>query len=356
MPAAFGIRYVPAMPKTPGDPRAETGPSRRDSAHSESIRRAACDHLLHHCGSLRAGESLVIVHDRTTSAIAELLVASAAKTTDRVERIEVPVFERHGQEPPEAAALAMRQAQLVAGLTSLSMAHTRARQRASESGARYLSLADYSLELLEHPAVRADFRARGPVARTLADLFTAGRSARITTRAGTDLQLAFGGRVGNCCPGYVDAPGELGSPPDIEANVSPLEAESKGVVVVDGSIPYPGIGLLDSPVTLIVEGGRIVRFGGDAPMVEKLTSLFRGIESPNAYVLAECGVGLNPEAELTGSMLTDEGTNGTMHFGFGSNATVGGENDVPFHLDFVFRAATLDIDGIRVLAEGEVVC
>jgi leucyl aminopeptidase (aminopeptidase T) len=71
-------------------------------------------------------------------------------------------------------------------------------------------------------------------------------------------------------------------------------------------------------------------------------------------VLAECGVGLNPDAELTGSMLTDEGTNGTMHFGFGSNATVGGQNDVSFHLDVVFREATLEIDGSPILEHGEV--
>jgi len=355
IPYSVGIWYRASMLNVPENRRSEAGARGRDDGASASVQRAACEHLVRHCGSLREGEAAVIVHDPATAPVAALLHEQAARVTDRVMCLEVPAFERHGQEPPDHAAAAMSRAQLVVGLTRLSMAHTRARQRATQAGARYLSLPDYSLELLEHPAVRTDFRARAPVVRELADRFTRGRTARVTTRRGTDLRLAFEDRTGNCCPGFVELPGELGSPPDIEANVSPLESASEGVVIVDGSIPCPEIGLLAAPVTLFVEGGRIVRFEGDAAVVDKLESMFRAIGSPGAYVLAECGVGLNPDAELTGSMLTDEGTNGTMHFGFGSNATVGGKNDVAFHLDFVFREATLEIDGCRVLADGEVV-
>jgi leucyl aminopeptidase (aminopeptidase T) len=336
--------------------RSEMGASSQTvaTATSEGVLRDASEHLLYHCGSLRPGETLVIVHDQATRRIGELLAAGAASTTEDIRRFEIPHLQQHGQEPPGDVAEAMRKAQLVVGLTSLSMAHTRARQRASEAGARYLSLPDYSIELLEHPAVRADFRARSPVARAVADRFTEGRIARVSTALGTDIRLEIAGRTGNCCPGFVEEPGDLGSPPDIESNVSPLETGSEGVVVVDGSVPYPGIGLLASPVVIFVEGGKIIRFDGDHAVVEQLEALFRGIGSNKAYVLAECGVGLNPEAALTGRMLTDEGTNGTMHFGFGSNATVGGENDVSFHLDFVFRNATLEIDGRTLLEGGEV--
>ncbi len=44
-----------------------------------------------------------------------------------------------------------------------------------------------------------------------------------------------------------------------------------------------------------------------------------------------------------------------MHFGFGANATVGGANDVPFHMDFVFRSASMSIDGHPVLENGNIV-
>ena len=77
------------------------------------------------------------------------------------------------------------------------------------------------------------------------------------------------------------------------------------------------------------------------------------INNENAYILAECGIGLNPLASLTGKMLTDEGTLGCVHFGFGSNITVGGKNNVPFHLDFVIRRPTLEVDKNVLISNGE---
>ena len=52
-------------------------------------------------------------------------------------------------------------------------------------------------------------------------------------------------------------------------------------------------------------------------------------------------------------MLTDEGVLGCVHFGFGSNHTVGGKINVPFHLDFVFRDVSLDVDNVTLLSNGK---
>ncbi|MDX9861031.1 MAG: hypothetical protein RBS99_08935, partial [Rhodospirillales bacterium] len=171
---------------------------------------------------------------------------------------------------------------------------------------------------------------------------------------GTDIVMDISGRIANACPGYVSAPGELGSPPDIEANISPIEESSNGVVVVDGSIPGPEVGLLRAPVTMTVCDGAIVDMEGPADIVSIVRSMFAAIGSPKAYILTECGVGMNDLAQLRGIMLTDEGTAGTMHFGFGSNITVGGLNDVPFHHDFVFYAPTLSVDEEYLLIDGKV--
>jgi leucyl aminopeptidase (aminopeptidase T) len=51
-------------------------------------------------------------------------------------------------------------------------------------------------------------------------------------------------------------------------------------------------------------------------------------------------------------MLTDEGALGCVHFGLGSNYTVGGLNKVDFHLDFVFRDASLSVDGKQLINLG----
>ena len=148
----------------------------------------------------------------------------------------------------------------------------------------------------------------------------------------------------------------MGSPPDIEANISPVEADSNGIIVVDGSIPCREIGLLSDPVTLEVRNGKIHEIVTESEaMLGLLLTIFARTASAKAYILGECGIGLNPAAELTGNMLTDEGAFGCMHFGFGSNATVGGTNDVPFHLDFVLREPTLAVDGEILIDKGDVV-
>ena len=72
-----------------------------------------------------------------------------------------------------------------------------------------------------------------------------------------NIDLDIRGRVGNCCPGFVCKPGDLGSPPDIESNISPIEFKSNGKIVVDGSIPHPSIGLLRENVMLKIENGCI---------------------------------------------------------------------------------------------------
>jgi leucyl aminopeptidase (aminopeptidase T) len=73
--------------------------------------------------------------------------------------------------------------------------------------------------------------------------------------------------------------------------------------------------------------------------------------NPATRVLGEFGIGLNPNAKLTGYMLEDEGVLGTCHLGIGSNLSFGGLNDVPFHLDHIIRDATITVDG-KVIVDG----
>ncbi len=108
-----------------------------------------------------------------------------------------------------------------------------------------------------------------------------------------------------------------------------------------------GLGKLDSPIKLIIKKGSINSIEGDARCCEILESLFERY-GERARVLAEFGVGFNEKAKLCGNMLIDEGCFGTFHFGFGSNSTVGGKNEVNFHLDFIFYAEEAFLDDRRI--------
>ncbi len=310
-------------------------------------------HLLERCGGLRAGERFVLISDATTEQLVPEFLSCARALGAVVDHVVVDVADRHGAEPGAAAEASMVDADLAAALTLKSIAHTRARRSLNAQGGRFLSLPGYTEAMLRDPAVRVDYRAQYPLVRAVTDLFSNGERVRVRTAAGTDIRLSIAGRTGNCCPGFVDEIYRLGSPPDIESNVSPIEEASEGVVVVDGSVACEEIGLLRTPIVLHISGGRITGFeSADPDYVSRCEAIFSRVGSPLAYVLAECGVGLNPEATLTGNMLTDEGVLGCVHFGFGSNSTVGGLNEVPFHLDFVFRDASLWVDETLVLDAG----
>ena len=53
-------------------------------------------------------------------------------------------------------------------------------------------------------------------------------------------------------------------------------------------------------------------------------------------------------------MLTDEGCRGTVHFGFGSNSTVGGKNKVNFHLDLIMKKPTVYCDNKKIIENGKI--
>lgn len=312
----------------------------------------AIENIIFNCGGLKANDSVLILCDASTRKIADEFLKCAISVNSKVKLMEIPDLPNHGAEPVGYAKEAMCRANLILSLCRYSLAHSQARVDSSLAGARFLSLPLYDWFLLEDECLRIDYSAQAGLVRKFADAFTAGQQVHVTTVAGTNIRLGITGRIGNYCPGLVKDAGDLGSPPDIEANVSPIENSAEGVVVVDGSITMPGFGLLLTPVELKVRSGKVVEFFSDnSDYVKRLNLLFGEVNSLRR-VVAECGVGLNPAAKLTGSMLTDEGAMGCVHFGLGSNYTVGGLNQVDFHLDFVFRDASLSVDGKQLINLG----
>jgi leucyl aminopeptidase (aminopeptidase T) len=312
----------------------------------------AIKNIIYECGGMTADDKVLILCDESTYSIASQFLRYAKINNNSATLIEIPNLLNHGAEPIYFAEEAMCRSTLIMSLCKFSLAHSMARVKSAKAGARFLSLPLYDWNLLDDECLRINFPLQADRVKKFANAFTDGNEIRVTTEAGTDIWMSIAGRVGNYCPGFVRSAGDLGSPPDIEANISPIESSAKGLVVVDGSITMPGFGLLDEPVEMEVSSGKVVAFRSkNLKYVEKLNRIFGDIGSLRR-VIAECGVGLNPAAKLTGSMLTDEGALGCMHFGLGSNYTVGGLNNVDFHLDFVFRNATLFVDSKKIINHG----
>lgn len=316
--------------------------------------RGGIFHLLEHCGGVTSKSVALIISDPTTSGMAKLLSGACATIAKETRLVQIPVADRHGAAPPRELLQEMVNADIVFCMTQFSLAHSAERIAANDQGTRFLSMPLYDTDLLASSALTTDYKAELARTERLTQIFNEGTRVTITSATGTKMELDIKGRSGNCCPGFVTEKYRLGSPPDIEANVSPIEENSIGRVIIDGSVTTPEIGLLRDYVELTFEAGKVVKVHCKNEGVEKTVSKLLGDEGSKRRVLAEFGVGLNPNANLTGSMLTDEGALGYIHFGLGANSSVGGLNDVDFHLDFVFKADNVLVDDNCIFKNGRI--
>lgn len=314
--------------------------------HSHGARR-----LVTICTDVQPGDRVLIVRDASTSPIIADAIADAAREVGGVAKVlEVDDAKTDSGEPPDEVRAALVSADVVFAAVQVSITHTHAVQAACLRGARVAALTQWVPEMLLRGGIDADFRAIEPTVFKVASIFDEGSRVTVKTRAGTDMVLDISGRIAtpHAKTGVV-RPGQFHPIPDIEAPVSPVTGS--GVIVCDASIPYLGIGLLEEPVTLEVVDGRVVSIvGGTA--AEKVRAKWEDLADPNVYHLAELGIGMNPEAVLTGRMLDDEGVATTCHFGIGTSDTLGGDVKAPSHFDFVVNDPTIVVDDVIVMDEG----
>jgi len=306
-------------------------------------RKNGLDIIIYELGNLKKDEKLCIISDKNTENLGNLFFKNAKESNFDVEHLIMDELKMHGEEPPKSIAESMKKSNLIIGLTSFSIAHSKARINAELMGIRYLSLPDYSKEILSNPALQENFLQKSKKLISLANKLSRGKKIRVISEKGTNIELDIENRKGNSAPGFVNNKILLGSPPDIEVNISPNENYSNGEIVIDGSIPHPKIGLLEKPIILKIENGVITSISGDPQIKSQLESIFSKY-SKKSRILAELGIGYNSMAKLSGNMLIDEGTYGTIHFGFGSNLALGGLNEINFHLDFVTYEDSIIID------------
>jgi leucyl aminopeptidase (aminopeptidase T) len=303
--------------------------------------------VIEDCLAVKAGEDVVVVCNPATLSLAERLRAGAESVG--AEAVLAMMSERgqHGEEPPESVAAAMLKADVLLVPTVQSLSHTAARKAATDAGARAATLPGATEEMLARvmSADMDELRRRG---NALAELLSAGKEAHITSAEGSDLTLNIDGREGIPDSGELTEPGAFGNLPCGEGFISPHHDLGDGKLVVDGVIA--SIGIPETPVELTIEEGRLVDATGE--MGEELMRQLT-VAGPDGTRVAELGIGTNEKATLTAELLEDEKLLGTVHVAFGASAGIGGQIQVPVHLDCVVMKPTLTVDGREVIHAGE---
>ena len=246
----------------------------------------------------------------------------------------------------------MSYAGAIVGATNYSFITTPAVTYALRRGARFLSLplsTNDGGSLLEQDFLKMDPKKAAALARPMLRALRRTDSVHVTTGLGTDITLSIGGRRPGLFNGVAARPGACASA-SFEVYVPPVETETSGRVVLDGSMGY--LGLVREPLELRFEHGRLVEIA-DTPDGRRLREYIESFGDGEMYCAAEFGIGLNQISRCRGaSYIEDESTYGTFHIGFGRNLALGGGHDAAGHFDIVVHDPTIAAGEEVIMREG----
>jgi leucyl aminopeptidase (aminopeptidase T) len=289
--------------------------------------------LLRTCANVRPSEQVLIITDSATEpAVADTIMDAASTLGIEATKMTMEPRALPGNEPPAPVTAAMLSADVIICPTSRTLYHTKARTTACRKGARFISMVGATMSVLASSAMFADFPKQKKIMNKLIHKLTRAQQIRVTNPAGTDLEFNVRGRQGGGVSGMARRPGDVTGVPEIEAYIAPVEKDTEGVLVVDGSSSVTGV--VKQAIKIRIEHGVVRRIsGGDD--ARKLSRILREAKNPASLRVGELGIGLNPLAHIRGSIIEDEGKLGTAHVALGDNTRLGGKNSAPTHIDLV---------------------
>ncbi len=317
---------------------------------SQSISRellSASTIAIRDCMGAKPGESVLVVTDEPLRQIGMALREAAKDLGHDVLLLEMLPRATNGAEPPPQVAHLMAMADVVLCPTSKSLTHTEARRAATAAGARVGTLPGVT-EAIMVRCMNADYQRIADRTHRLCAAMAETQMIRVSAPGGTEITLPVKGRQPIASTGLFRERGQFGNLPTGEAYLAPLEGESNGVVVVDGSMA--GIGVVSQPIRIVVKDGQAADISG-GPEAAQLVALLEphGREGRN---VAEFGIGTNDRAQLSGVILEDEKVMGTIHIAFGDNKSMGGRVRVASHLDGLVKKPTVWFDDRLIMESG----
>jgi leucyl aminopeptidase (aminopeptidase T) len=295
-----------------------------------------------------ADESLVVVTDTDKQEIGRALFEAGVDLELESGIVQTPPMERSGMEPPAFVSAAMQEADIVVAPTSASLTHTRAREAATEAGARVATMPGITERMFGEGAITADYTEVERLTAKLAEQLTTADRARVETGEEV-LKMSLTDRKGIPSDGLIRESGESGNLPSGEGYIAPVEDTAEGAIAFDGGLV--GVGALDEPIVVRIESGSVASVEG--PSAEQFLEATAG--SDCARRVCELGLGTNAAAGVIGTVLEDEKVYGTCHVAFGDNHGFGGAIECDSHVDGIALKPDVYLDDTLVVTGGEVV-
>jgi leucyl aminopeptidase (aminopeptidase T) len=316
-----------------------------------------CDVIINNCLGIQKGENVIIITDEQKRKIGIEIFKAVKKITDSI-LVEIPVTSRNGEEPVKMLYKMLEKADVIIAPTTMSLSHTKAFVNARKKGARVASLPGITEKMFLN-AIDVNYDRMSRLTKKLFDYFEKKSKVKVVTKKGTDVEFSIKGRKPMQLDGICHTPGGFINLPDGEMCIAPIEESMNGKLVFDLSTSpdhktkWGQIGLLvGETVELIIDDGRIKSFNGGkkAGVMEEIISH----ADKNANCIAEFAIGTNERAKITGFILEDEKALGTIHFAFGSNVSLGGNNQSNLHLDAIMGNPDVYVDDVQIMRNGKI--
>ena len=300
------------------------------------------------CMGAKPGERVLILTDEPLRLIGYALWQAARELGTEAMIVEMLPRKTNGEEPPREIAELMKMMDVVLCPTSKSLTHTDSRRAASEKGTRVATLPGVTEEIMVR-CMNADYNQIAARTFRLCDEMEKTFVVRVTAPGGTNITMPIKGRKAHASSGLFREKGLWGNLPTGESYLAPVEGQSQGIVVVDGSMA--GVGMIHAPIRITVKDGYATDIaGGDE--AARLLALLEP-HGKDARTVAEFGIGTNDKAILTGLIIEDEKVMGTIHIAFGDNKSMGGSVRVASHLDGLVKSPTVWFDDRKIMESGK---
>jgi hypothetical protein len=176
---------------------------------------------------------------------------------------------------------------------------------------------------------------------TLLESLHEGSLIRITTSLGTDVTLQA--RNWN-----ISSTSVMG-----EVFTAPFEDSANGVAIFDSSVFW---GKPTRPIMVTLKNGKIIEIKSIGGKSEQHQIFLTNSKKDNgASILAELGIGINPNADPYGHGMEAEQARGTCHLDFGNNIPFGGTNHSCTHYGGVIWKPTIRINERIIMVEGNLI-
>lgn len=227
-----------------------------------------------------------------------------------------------------------------------------------KSGARVLMISNEHPDALERLTPTPDLKQ--VVQAHQKKLREAGRM-KVTSPAGTDLEINLADTMAAGVWGYTDRPGTIAHWPGGVVVTFPRADTVNGTLVLDcGDINLTFKRYLESPVTLTIVNDYVVDIAGQGTDAELTRRYFSAWRDREAYATSHVGWGLNPNARYEALTLYDKNdTNGTElrcfagNFLYSTGANEFAGRHTEGHFDLPVRNCTIELDGTPVVIDGD---